>query len=198
VRYGVGRLITDQPDMSRIEEVSSASEATGELARWVDVAVIDYHLGDRDGLWLAQEIKQRPSPPGVLIYSAFADVELTVAAIVAGADGLLSKAALAEELPIAIRRLARGHQHFPAVPRLIATLLRSRLEPRNQAIFSMLVHGVAPAEICTRLRLAASELRSRRREIVQAIAPRPKRSTVPAAPLDYERTRRRRRYRNSG
>jgi hypothetical protein len=46
--------------------------------------------------------------------------------------------------------------------------------------------------------LAASELRSRRREIVQAIAPRPKRSTVPAAPLDYERSRRRRRYRNSG
>src|SRR5205085_9468547 len=98
-----------------------------------------------------------------------ADVELTVATIVAGADGLLSKAALAQELPIAIRRLARGHQHFPAVPRLIATLLRSRLEPRDRAIFSMLVHGVAPAEICSRLGMASSELASRRREIVQMI-----------------------------
>jgi DNA-binding NarL/FixJ family response regulator len=194
----VGRLITDQPDITAIEEASSASEATSELARWVDVAVIDYHLGDRDGLWLAQEIKERASPPAVLIYSGFADVELTVAAIVAGADGLLSKAALPEELPIAIRRLARGRQHFPAVPRLIATLLRSRLDPRDQAIFSMLVHGVAPAEISKRLRLAASELRARRRDIVQAIAPSPKRSTVPAVPLDYERSRRRRRYRNTG
>jgi hypothetical protein len=62
----------------------------------------------------------------------------------------------------------------------------------------MLVHGVAPAEISKRLRLAASELRARRREIVRAIAPSPKRSTVPAVPLDYERSRRRRRYRNTG
>ena len=75
VRYGVGRLIAEEPDLSKIGEASSASEATSELARWVDVAVIDYHLGGRDGLWLAQEIKQRPSPPAVLIYSAFADVE---------------------------------------------------------------------------------------------------------------------------
>jgi hypothetical protein len=65
-------------------------------------------------------------------------------------------------------------------------------------LFLMLVHGVAPAEIRSRLGMASSELQSRRREIVRAIAPTPKRATVPPIPLDYERSRRRRRYRATG
>lgn len=201
IRYGVRRLIAAQPDMVTIADSGSASDATSELARWADVAVVDYRLGVRDGLWLAQQIKQRESPPSVLIYSAFADAALAVAAIVAGADGLLSKTALAEELCDAIRRLFHGRQYFPAIPNSLAGVLRSRLQPRDQAIFTMLIHGIGPTDISSRLGMTRSDLEARRQVILQAIAPKAARARVPGAggsPLDYERSSRRQRYPAAG
>jgi DNA-binding NarL/FixJ family response regulator len=197
VRHGIRQLIADQPDMVTIAEHSSASADTSQVARWADVAVIDYHLGDRDGLWLTRQIKQRPCPPPVLIYSAFADTALAVAAIVAGADGMLPKTTLAEELTVAIRRLVHGHQYFPAIPASVTGVLSARLTPADRAIFSMLIHGVAAAEISSRLHIAAPELEARRYLILRAIAPKATRGELPPgteSPLDYGRPRRRRRY----
>jgi DNA-binding NarL/FixJ family response regulator len=53
----------------------------------------------------------------VLIYSAFAGQELVLAAIVAGADGLLDKAASLEELFDAVRTVGRGGKARPATRR---------------------------------------------------------------------------------
>jgi DNA-binding NarL/FixJ family response regulator len=198
VRHGIRQLIADQPDMVMIAEHISASRDTSEVARWADVAVVDYHLGDRDGLWLTGQIKQQPGAPPVLIYSAFADTALAVAAIVAGADGLLPKATLGEELTIAVRRLVNGRQYFPAIPAPVAAALSARLEPDNQAILSMLVHGVPAGEIASRLEMPAGELEARRQLIVRAIAPNGARPGVPPGSglvLDYDRPLRRQRYR---
>lgn len=201
VRFGIRRLIADQPDMVMIAEHGGASSDTRDVASWADVAVIDYHLGDRDGLWLTRQIKQRPSAPPVLMYSAFADEALAVAAIIADADGLLAKTSLAEELPIAIRRLFHGRQYFPAVRQSIAHALCARLDAADRAICSMLIHGVPPAEISARLGLAPSELDARRELILRALAPRTARARVLDAartPLDYDRPGRRLRYPAAG
>ena len=201
LRHGIRRLIAEEPDMVMIAERGDASADTGDVARWADVAVIDYHLGDRDGLWLTRQIKRRPSAPRVLIYSAFADPALAVASIVAGADGLLPKSALAEELSIAIRRLVHGRQYFPGIPQPVTAALCSRLEPGDQATFSMLIHGVPPAEIMARLRLTPDELEARRQAMLRAIAPKATRARIPDAthsPLDYDRPRRRRPHPDPG
>jgi DNA-binding NarL/FixJ family response regulator len=201
VRHGIRQLIGDQPDMVMIAEHSSASRDTSAVARWADVAVVDYHLGGRDGLWLTRQIKQRPGAPPVLIYSAFADTVLAVAAIVAGADGLLAKATLAEELTIAVRRLVHGRQYFPAIPASITAALSARLQPRDRAILLMLVHGLGAGEIASRLGMTPGELEARRELIVRAIAPKGIRAGVPAGSglvLDYDRPLRRRRYRDLG
>jgi DNA-binding NarL/FixJ family response regulator len=47
----------------------------------------------------------------------------------------------AEQLCVVVRRLFGGRQYLPEVPESIAAALRSRLPPRAQAIFSMLIHG---------------------------------------------------------
>lgn len=197
VRHGIRQLIANQPDMVMVAEHGSASRDTSAVARWADVAIIDYHLGDRDGLWLTRQIKQRPGAPPVLIYSAFADTTLAVAAIVAGADGMLPKATLGEELTIAVRRLVHGRQYFPAVPASIAAALSARLSPHDQAILSMLIHGVAAGEIASRLGISPGDLEARRQLIVRAIAPTRAQTGVPPASglvLDYDRPLRRRRY----
>ena len=194
VRYGIRQLLAGQAEGITIVEAAAATRDTVDLARWIDVAVVDYHLGDLDGLWLTQQIKELRSPPPVLIYSAFADPTLAAAAIVAGADGLVRKTSLAAELYIAIRRLFHGRAYLPAVPRGLAVALGSRLEPRDRAIFWMLIQGVAPAEICSRLSIKPTDLQRHRRSMVAAIAPNGGVASLTArtrAPLDYRRPRRR-------
>jgi DNA-binding NarL/FixJ family response regulator len=194
VRYGIRELLAGQADGVTFVEAGEATTATCDLARWVDVAVIDYHLGDRDGLWMTQRIKQQPSPPPILIYSAFADPTLTAAAIMADADGLLRKTVLPSELYIAIRRLLHGRKYFPTIPRAVAVALGSRLDPLDRAIFWMLIHGLAPHDIAARLGITLAELRERRGAAVSVIAPDRalERLTAGArAPLRYERPPRR-------
>src|SRR6059058_4027907 len=73
IRRGIKSLISEQPDLATIGEAGDAIEAVRGVAGWAEVAVIDYHLGGCDGLWLARELQRRPRSPRVLIYSAFAD-----------------------------------------------------------------------------------------------------------------------------
>jgi DNA-binding NarL/FixJ family response regulator len=192
IRMGAGRLIDDQPDMRVLAEARSAEEALG-LGDRVDVAVVDYQLGHgHDGLWLTAQLGRAPTRPHVLVYSAFADGSLGALAVIAGADGLLGKHELGEELCRAIRRLARGEHHLPAINASVANTLRSRLDPRDQAIFGMLLHGIAPEVIADRLRITHDELHVRRSVILASLKRRRGACAISSgtqAPLDYERPR---------
>jgi DNA-binding NarL/FixJ family response regulator len=194
VRAGARKLIDDEPDMAVVAEARDAEEAPRQSASSIDVAVVDYHLGDgRDGLWLTTELKRLERPPGVLVYSSFADNALAVMAVIAGADGLLDKRVLGQELLSAIRTLARGGRRLPAITAPLAGALRSRLGPRDQAIFGMLLHGIRPDVIKDRLGLTGDELNARRSIILGSLASGRRDLTVPArtdGPLDYERPRR--------
>lgn len=195
VRVGMRQLIDDQPDMEVVFEAHSAEEALGGGERSEDVVVLDYHLGgSRDGLWVTRQLKRRSSPPRVLIYSAFADSALAAAALVAGADGLLSKTSLGEELCDAIRALARGRRYLPAIPQTVAQALCSQLQPGDRAIFGMLLADVEPDEITERLRMPLGQLDDRRGIMLRALAPTSRMRSEADAPLDYERPRRQARH----
>jgi DNA-binding NarL/FixJ family response regulator len=129
-------------------------------------------------------------PPRVLIYSAFADRALAVAAMVAGADGLLGKASLGDQMCFAIRRLASGRRHLPAINASVARAMRSRLDTGDQAISGMLVCGFDPAQIAEQLAITLHELDVRRSIMLRLLGlpPVPSGSAGAArAPLDYER-----------
>jgi DNA-binding NarL/FixJ family response regulator len=195
VRLGMRALIDDQLDMDVVAEATSVSEASSVLDIPVDVAVVDYHLRDgRDGLALVAHIRQRRSAPRTLIYSAFADAALAAMAVIAGADGMLGKHELGDELCDAIRRVARGQRHLPAIAPPVADAMRARLEPGDQAIFGMLLHGVPRATIAERLSMTQQQLASRRAEMLRLLEPSrawPTWRAEGAAPLDYERPKRR-------
>lgn len=192
LRGAVRRLISEQPDLATIGEATRADDAAGEMARWADVAVIDYQLGGRDGLWLTRQIREREQAPRVLIYSAFADQVLTVAAIVAGAHGLLPKHALHQELCDAIRALAAGRRWFPAVPAPLISALRTSLAPEDRPIYDRLMQSLDGPELASAVDLEPREIEYRRAAMLRALAPY---AAPPScyAPLDYDRPRRRRR-----
>src|SRR2546423_708942 len=104
VRVGLGGLLEDHSDLGVVAAAASAREALADAAKVApDVAVVDYHLDDSDGLTLCRAIKRLPRPPRVLIYSAYADGSLTAAAVVAGADAVVSKGALGDEVVRTLR-----------------------------------------------------------------------------------------------
>jgi DNA-binding NarL/FixJ family response regulator len=200
VLAGVRRLLDEQPDMRIITEATNAIGAVTGTAAASDVAVIDYHLGDRNGLWVTRRLGQLVPPPRVLIYSAFTDDALAIAAVVAGADGLLSKSSIGEELCVAIRRLAAGHRYFPSISASVTRAMSARLDPRQRAIVAMLVHGISPEQITARLPISTQQLETQQTAILAILAPAATRARQPTAtrrPLDYERARRSSRLRRT-
>jgi DNA-binding NarL/FixJ family response regulator len=162
VRAGLRELLDDEPDFEVVAAVDGAEAAMMAAERDpIDVAVVDYQLGGRTGLWLSRKLKRLPSPPAVLIYSAYADGVLAAAAVVAEADALVSKGGLGSELRDEIRRIARGGSGLRPLPEWLGDAIRARYGPEEQAIFGMLLAGIAPAEIARTLELSDAGLESR-------------------------------------
>lgn len=170
VRRGLSELLADQPDFRVIGAVGSAEEAMAVAEReQLDVAVVDYQLPDRNGLWVSRKLKRLEMPPRVLIYSAYYDGLLAAAAVVAQADGLVSKGGLGSDLCDAVRTVAGGRSSFPMVPWQLAETMRRRLEDEEQAIFGMSLAGMAPPEIAQTLGLSTAELESRLWEMLRKL-----------------------------
>jgi DNA-binding NarL/FixJ family response regulator len=163
VRLGLLQLLDDQPDFVVVDAASSAEEARSLADREpIDVAVVDYQLGSRSGLWLTRMLKRLEPPPSVVIYSAYCDGPLSAACVVAGADGLVSKGGVGVELCHAVRAVARGHSRLPIVSPTLAGAMRRRLGADEQAIFGMLLAGIDPSEIASTLGMSSRALDSRR------------------------------------
>jgi DNA-binding NarL/FixJ family response regulator len=162
VRAGIRELLHDQDDFEVADAVGSAEEALAATERGhIDLAVVDYQLGSRSGLWLSRKLKRLPHPPAVLIYSAYADGVLAAAAVVAQADGVLSKGGLGSELCAQVRRVARGDRCLAPLPIWLGDTLRSRFGHEEQAIFGMLLAGLSLDEIGETLNLSPPGLESR-------------------------------------
>ena len=111
VRWGLVQLLDDQPDLAVRGVATSAEGAVGQAEHeGIEVAVVDYQLGGRNGLWLTRKLKALEHPPRVVIFSAFANDHLAAGCVVAGADALLSKGSLGDELCNTIRSVHRGRQ----------------------------------------------------------------------------------------
>ena len=162
VRAGLRELLADEPDFEVVAAVEDAEAAmsVAELQA-VDVAVVDYQLRSRNGLWLSRKLKRLPAPPAVLIYSAYADGVLAAAAVVAEADAIVSKGGLGSELRDEIRRIARGGTGLRPLPEWLGDTLRNCFEPEEQAIFGMMLAGIAPSEIAQTLGLSDAGLEAR-------------------------------------
>ena len=159
IRVGLSQLLDIESDFEVLDMADSAEAGLAcAMRRRPDVAVVDYQLAGRSGLWLSRKLKRLPDPPAVLVYSACSDAVLSAACVVAEANGLVGKSALGADLCARIREVARGETHFPLVPPSLGDSMRRRLDPEEQAIFGMMLAGLARSEICRTLDLAPGEL----------------------------------------
>jgi DNA-binding NarL/FixJ family response regulator len=129
------------------------------------------HDPGRDGLALCLELKRRPNPPGVVLYSANTPAALVVAAAVAGADAIVGKSSTASALIETIRTVAAQPSHDPGVTPRMRADAAAKLDPRDRAILAMRGAGTPPVEIAAKLGVPAARIARRIAEIVARLEP---------------------------
>ena len=161
VRSGIEALLEGEPGLAPVGTAGGAAEALA-LAQQTrpDVAIVDFQLGDHDGLWLCRRLKELPEPSRVVLYSAFADGPLALAGVIAGADGVVHKASLAGELCDTVRAVAAGHR----------------------AILAMLLDGTDPDEIARVLGMRPAWLAARRWAMLERLRRLPTRRGASQGP----------------
>lgn len=172
VLVGLQRVIEQEPGIAIIGAAPTAPELARELdGRRPDVVVVDHDVARSDGLSQCRRIKDRPQPPGVIVYSAFDEQTLALPARVAHADAVVDKAEPVSSLLAAIRAVARGETRLPSVVRGTYDAAASRLDSEDLPIYAMLLDGETTTTIADALRVESEEIAWRAQRIIGRLRP---------------------------
>ena len=167
VRLGLKTLIGDQPNMEVVGEAGTAAEAVRAAERLrPDVVLMDIRMPGEGGIEATRQITARFPHSKVVMLTSFADDELVVRAIRAGAAGYVLKQVDNAELLRAIEAAARGEALLdPATTaRLLARVRENErkadedafreLSDREMAVLASVARGKTNAEIGRLLNLS--------------------------------------------
>lgn len=163
MRAGMAAVLERAPDITLVGEAEGARELWPLLQRTdPDVVLMDFHLGEDDGILLCHRIKRAPATPRVVIYTAFGDTSLVAPAMLAQADALLAKRAPAREVYETLREVT-SEDFSP--PRDLAPEQRERLnamvDPADLGLAGLLLLRAPTSEIAQALGPDAGELQER-------------------------------------
>jgi two-component system response regulator DevR len=167
VRLGLMTLLNDQPDMQVVGEASTAAEAVHAVEKWKpDVVLMDIRLPGEGGIDATRQVTSRFPGSKVVMLTSFADDDLVIRAINAGAAGYVLKQVGNEELLRAIRAAARGEALLdPSTTAKLLSRVRQlersaeedafrELSDREMDVLALLARGRTNAEIGQSLNLS--------------------------------------------
>jgi DNA-binding NarL/FixJ family response regulator len=167
VRLGLMTLINDQPNMEVVGEAGTAGEAVRAVERLrPDVVLMDIRMPGEGGIEATHAIATRFPQTKVVMLTSYADDELVVRSIRAGAVGYVLKQVDNAELLRAIEAAARGEALLdPATTaRLLARVRETErkveedafreLSDREMDVLAPLARGKTNAEIGQLLNLS--------------------------------------------
>jgi DNA-binding NarL/FixJ family response regulator len=176
VRAGLVMLLRAEPGLVPVGNAAGVADAGDLLARGrPDVVLLEHRLLDGDGIALCRRIRSVRSAPRVILYTASPDGELELLARIAGADGLVDKAAAPADLFDAIRLVARGETALPPLTREQLDAAAHRVEPDDLALLAMLVDRTSPADVAATLHMDRSRVAKRTERVLgrlRRVAPR--------------------------
>ncbi|MFC0678727.1 response regulator [Lysobacter korlensis] len=170
VRRGLAEMIDAEPDLEVVGEASTAQQAVGRIAATKpDVAILDVHLPDGNGIDVCRELRSTGSAVQCLILTGFDDDQAAAAAVLAGAAGYALKDIRGQKLVESVRRVARGENLMPAtvsrtvVQRIQATAAdpaRADLTARERQVLGLIADGLTNRQIGERLELAEKTVKN--------------------------------------
>jgi DNA-binding NarL/FixJ family response regulator len=172
VREGLSMLVTLIDDVQVVGTACDGAEAVRLAeARRPDVVLMDLRMPGVDGIAATADLRERLPAARVLVLTTYADQDVIVPALQAGARGYLTKDASAEQIETAIRAVHAGQTHLdPAVQeRLVAAVISyppaadpagpgneppDGLTMREAEVLALLASGLSNTEIAQRLYLS--------------------------------------------
>jgi DNA-binding NarL/FixJ family response regulator len=172
VRAGLLAVLRGEPGLVPVAAAETAEQALEAARRCApDVVLADYQLPDRDGAMLTWDLKQLPEPPHVVIYSAFAEPRLSLAAALSGAEAVLDKNRSVDAIFETIRGVAAGKSYLELIPLEAVRDGAQLIDPQDQSIFGLALAGEQAAEIASVLRIDEHAVRRRLRLMIQWLGP---------------------------
>jgi DNA-binding NarL/FixJ family response regulator len=167
VRAGLEGLFVGEPAIDCVATLAGASDLMQAVrAKRPDVVVLDYALGEGDGLSACFRLKQQSSPPGVVLYSAYVDHAFAVPSAIAQADAIVAKGGPLSELLSAISGVASGAaERGPLDPELVEAA-SARLVSDDVPIAAMLLAATPVPDIADILDLSVREVHRRAQRII--------------------------------
>jgi DNA-binding NarL/FixJ family response regulator len=159
VRQGLRAIIRITPDLQLVGEAGGGREGV-ELASTLqpDVVLMDLVMPEPDGVAAIAMIKRDRPAVRIIALTTFAEAELVLGAVQAGADGYLLKDVDVQELTRAIRTVHGGQPYLhPAATRhLIQATARpetalEQLTNREQAVLALVARGLTNRQIADTL-----------------------------------------------
>jgi two-component system, NarL family, response regulator DevR len=173
VRLGLTTLINDQPNMQVVGEAGNGAEALQVVERYQpDVVLMDIRMPGESGIEATRAILSSYPRTRVVILTSFADDELVLRAIQAGAAGYVLKQADNQDLLRAITAAAHGEALLdPATTARLLQQVRElgrmaeedafhELSDREMQVLAEVARGKTNAEIAEVLSLSEKTARN--------------------------------------
>lgn len=166
-RLGLRTLLQACPFFEIAGEAGSVAEAIDAASTLKpDLVLLDVRLGDGSGIEVCRRLQRLDLDTKVLVLTSFADDNLVLDAIAAGADGYLLKEIHGERLVQAIQDVAAGRSILdPAVTRRVMSCVTSPallgstskldvLSPQERRVVALVAEGMTNKEIGRQLGLS--------------------------------------------
>ena len=181
VRKGIRAVLASQPGIEIVAETGDGREALSLIEQHrPDLAVLDITMPGLNGLEVAVRVAQVSTRTKVLILSMHAGEAYVAQALRAGVAGYLLKDAADDELPMAIKAVARNEVYLsPRISKqLVDRFVQSGatepdplagLTTRQREILQLVAEGKSSKEIAAMLELSIKTVESHRGQIMERL-----------------------------
>jgi len=155
---GLRALLDGEPDIKVAAWTTDGTEVVKLVEQHKpDVVVLDLELTSIKGTEVIAALRDRTTPPKVLVLTAYNDGESLRSALDAGAEGLALKTESPQQTLTAIRQVHAGQLVFPQAAR---RWIEGRggapcdLTPREREVWALVAGGLTNPQIAERLGLS--------------------------------------------
>jgi DNA-binding NarL/FixJ family response regulator len=176
VRQGVRGLLELLPDIEVVGEAGDGQEALQKVPELKpDVLLLDIRMPRMNGIAVLDALREADALPPTLVLTTFDDGDAAIAAIKAGAKGLMLKDVSLQDLAVAIRALADNRTAFqPAMTESLMAAIRRTPTPsadddqyapealtvREREVLHLICAGYSNKEIADLLALAEGTVKN--------------------------------------